>query len=115
MTDRSCYLPSATERLLRSIVPFLEESMRKTLVVGLFAVASLLVFPLAARAQGLIAGSVRDPSGAVLPGVTVEAASPALIEKTRSAVSDGAGQYKIVDLPPGTYTVAFTLTGFKTV
>ena len=89
--------------------------MRKTLVLGLFAVASLLLFPLAARAQGSIAGAVKDTSGALLPGVTVEASSPALIEKTRSAVTDSAGQYKIVDLPPGTYTVGFTLTGFKTV
>ncbi|HEX8030457.1 MAG TPA: TonB-dependent receptor, partial [Vicinamibacterales bacterium] len=88
--------------------------MRKTLVVGLFAVVALLVSTLAARAQGSIAGSIKDPSGAVLPGVTVEAASPALIEKTRSAVTDSAGNYRIVDLPPGTYSVSFTLTGFKT-
>ncbi len=72
-------------------------------------------FPLAARAQGSIAGSVKDPSGAVLPGVTVEASSDALIEKTRTAVTDSSGNYRIVDLPPGTYSVAFTLTGFKTV
>jgi hypothetical protein len=89
--------------------------MRKTLVAGLFVLASVLLLPLAARAQGSIAGSVKDSSNALLPGVTVEASSPALIEKTRSAVTDSAGQYKIVDLPPGTYTVAFTLTGFKTV
>jgi hypothetical protein len=89
--------------------------MRKTLVVGLFAFACLLAFPLAARAQGSIAGSAKDPSGAVLPGVTVEASSPALIEKTRTAVTDNSGNYRIVDLPPGTYSVAFTLTGFKTV
>jgi hypothetical protein len=66
-------------------------------------------------AQGSIAGSVRDGSGAVLPGVTVEASSPALIEKSRTAVSDSAGQYRIVDLPPGTYDVVFSLTGFRTV
>jgi hypothetical protein len=60
-------------------------------------------------------GSVRDTSGAVLPGVTVEAASPALIEKVRTAVSDGAGQYRIENLRPGTYTVTFTLPGFSTV
>ena len=57
---------------------------------------------------------VKDTSGAVLPGVTVEAASPALIEKVRTAVTDGAGQYKIVSLLPGTYDVTFTLTGFQT-
>ena len=64
--------------------------------------------------SGSIAGVARDSSGAVLPGVTVEAASPALIEKVRTAVTDGQGQYKIVDLRPGSYTVTFTLTGFST-
>ncbi|PYR41082.1 MAG: hypothetical protein DMF95_31890, partial [Acidobacteria bacterium] len=57
---------------------------------------------------------VKDSSGGVLPGVTVEAASPALIEKVRTATSDGEGRYNIVDLQPGTYTIAFTLTGFST-
>lgn len=89
--------------------------MRKTLLLCLVAGAILVAFPLAARAQGRITGSVKDTSGAVLPGVTVEAASPALIEKTRSAVSDASGLYTIIDLPPGTYTVSFSLTGFKTV
>ena len=68
----------------------------------------------AQQASG-IAGFVRDTSGAVLPGVTVEAASPALIEKVRTVVTDGEGRYNIVDLRPGTYTVIFTLTGFGTV
>jgi hypothetical protein len=77
-----------------------------TLLVGL-SVAS-------AWAQ-TIAGTVKDSSGAVLPGVTVEASSPALIEKTRAVVSDGAGQYQIVSLVPGTYTVTFSLPGFSTV
>ncbi len=89
--------------------------MRKTYVVALFALACLLALPAASRAQGSIAGSVKDPSAAVLPGVTVEASSAALIERTRTAVTDSAGNYRIVDLPPGTYSVAFTLTGFKTV
>src|SRR5688500_16475601 len=89
--------------------------MRKILVVGLCAIASLLVLSFDARAQGSIAGAVKDPSGAVLPGVTVETASPALIEQTRSVVTDSNGNYRIVDLPPGTYAVTFTLTGFKTV
>src|SRR5437870_1859864 len=66
-------------------------------------------------AQAAIAGVVKDATGAVLPGVTVEAASPVLIEKVRSAVSDGTGQYRIESLRPGTYTVTFTLTGFSTV
>jgi hypothetical protein len=71
--------------------------------------------PAAVYAQASLAGTARDSSGAVLPGVTVEASSPVLIEKVRSAVTDGTGQYQIVDLRPGTYTVTFTLTGFNTV
>jgi hypothetical protein len=79
-------------------------------------VACLAVVPTAAYAQGSsITGIVKDSSGAVLPGVTVEAASPVLIEKVRSAVTDAAGQYRIVELRTGTYTVTFTLTGFSTV
>ena len=66
-------------------------------------------------AQSAIAGVVRDATGAVLPGVTVEASSPALIEKVRTATTNEAGQYRVVDLRPGTYTVTFTLTGFNTV
>src|SRR5438128_2156856 len=76
---------------------------------------ALLSVPSAAYAQASIAGVVRDTSGAVLPGATVEAASPALIEKVRSVISDGTGQYRIVDLRPGTYTVTFTLSGFTSV
>src|ERR1044071_1651439 len=82
------------------------------------SVAVLLVvlfLPAAAFAQAAITGVVRDTSGAVLPGVTVEAASPVLIERTRSVVSDDTGQYRIVALPPGTYSVTFTLTGFSTI
>ena len=78
-------------------------------------VALIALIPSAAYAQASITGVVRDASGAVLPGVTVEAASPALIEKVRSVVTDGTGQYRIVDLRPGTYTVTFTLPGFNTV
>ena len=66
-----------------------------------------------AFAQSAIAGVVRDPSGAVLPGVTVEASSPALIEGTRTALTDGTGQYTIADLRPGVYAVSFALTGFR--
>src|SRR5213075_879085 len=71
--------------------------------------------PAAAYAQGSIVGLVKDASGAVLPGVTVEAASPALIEKVRTVVTDGTGQFRVVDLRPGMYSVTFTLTGFATV
>ena len=63
----------------------------------------LLLVPTLASAQATIAGTVRDTSGAVLPGVTVEASSPALIEKARTAVTDGSGQYQVVNLRPGTY------------
>jgi hypothetical protein len=70
---------------------------------------------LLAQTNSAIAGVVKDTSGAVLPGVTVEASSPALIEKSRSVVTDGEGQYKIVNLRPGAYTVTFSLSGFSTV
>jgi len=83
-------------------------------LVGI-AVVLILVLPAAADAQATITGVVKDASGAVLPGVTVEAASPALIEKARSVVTDGTGQYRIVSLPPGTYAVTFALAGFSTV
>ena len=80
------------------------------LLVGLVALA-----PVIAHAQASIAGVVRDASGAVLPGVTVEATSPVLIEKVRTAVTDGNGQYRLIDLRPGTYAVTFTLSGFSPV
>ncbi|MQA31171.1 MAG: hypothetical protein GEU82_15280 [Luteitalea sp.] len=67
-----------------------------------------------AQQASSIAGVVRDTSGAVLPGVTVEASSPALIEKVRTVVTDGEGRFNIVDLRPGTYAVIFSLTGFNT-
>ena len=89
----------------------MREAIRSVLLVGMLATG---VAAADAQTLGTIAGSVKDPSGAVLPGVTVEAASPVLIEKVRTAVSDGSGQYAIVNLPPGAYTVTFTLTGFST-
>src|SRR4051794_23973426 len=88
-------------------------------VVLCFAALGAAVFLVAstghAQDRAAIAGVVKDSSGSVMPGVLVEASSPALIEKTRSVVTDNAGQYKIVDLSPGTYEVSFTLAGFKTV
>ena len=85
------------------------------MILRILVLAGVVVMlPSAARAQVTLAGSVKDASGAVLPGVTVEAASPALIEKTRTAVSDGTGQYRIESLVPGTYTLTFTLAGFST-
>jgi hypothetical protein len=84
----------------------------RLLVIAACAIAFV---PAAAQAQASIAGTVADTSGAVLPGVTVEAASPALIEKVRTAVSDGTGRYRIENLRPGVYTVTFVLPGFTTV
>ena len=81
---------------------------------ALLTLAGVLLIPSFAAAQSL-AGAVRDTSGAVLPGVTVEVSSPALITKVRTSVTDDAGQYRIPDLPPGTYKITFSLTGFTTV
>ena len=85
----------------------------RSVVRALAVSACFALFPAIASAQAVIAGTVRDTSGAILPGVTVEASSPALIEKVRTAVSDSTGQYRIEDLRPGTYTVNFSLTGFS--
>jgi len=86
-------------------------SLPKVLVVLL----GISVLPATAYAQASLAGTVRDTTGAVVPGATVEASSPALIERVRSAVTDDTGQYRIVDLRPGVYTITFTLGGFNTV
>jgi len=84
-------------------------------VRALFVFIILFATASAAHAQSAIAGVVRDASGAVLPGVTVEAASQALIEGRRTAVTDDAGTYRIIDLRPGEYSVTFSLSGFRTV
>src|SRR4051812_5924474 len=81
----------------------------------MLVLASLLLLPASAFAQATLAGVARDSSGGVLPGVTVEASSPSLIEKMRSAITDATGQYRIPDLAPGSYKVTFTLSGFATV
>ena len=82
--------------------------------LALLALVCSLLVPAAALAQSAIAGTVKDSSGAVLPGVTVEAASPMLIEKVRTVVTNDQGQFTIVDLRPGVYNVTFTLAGFNT-
>jgi Carboxypeptidase regulatory-like domain len=87
-------------------------SILKRTVIALVAA---FVLPQAAMGQAIITGTVRDTSGAVLPGVSVEASSPALIEKVRTTVTDGSGQYRIIDLRPGVYAVTFSLQGFSTV
>ena len=91
--------------------------VRFAVVVTLAGVLSASVIAPVVRAQQSsgITGIVKDTSGAILPGVTVEAASSSLIEKSRSAVTDEQGRFNIVDLVPGTYTVTFTLTGFNAI
>jgi len=81
----------------------------RALATGLVVIAALVCLSTPAFSQAAVAGAVRDSSGAILPGVNVEASSPVLIEKSRAVVTDGTGQYWIVDLKPGTYTVTFTL------
>ncbi len=83
--------------------------------LSVLVVGFLVLLPSLAHSQTTLAGVVRDTSGSVLPGVTVEVASAALIERTRAAVSDGSGQYRITDLVPGTYTVTYSLPGFTRV
>src|SRR5262245_58268045 len=91
---------------------------RAVVLVAIAALDVLLISSPPATAQtlgGSISGLVQDSTGAVLPGVTAEASSPALIEKTRLAVTDSAGRYTILNLNPGTYSVTFRLPGFNSV
>src|SRR5437867_3182152 len=85
----------------------------RAVVKKVILLACVALIPSGVYAQTTLAGTVKDASGAVLPGVTVEAASPALIEKTRTAISDASGQYRIESLQPGLYSVTFTLAGFS--
>ena len=82
----------------------------RAIVRCLLLLGLVLLVPRGAAAQATLAGEVKDTTGAVLPGVTVEAASPALVDKIRSAVTDGSGRYRIEPLPPGSYTVTLTVT-----
>ena len=93
----------------------MRDSSMRTGVRALLVLVCLIAAPSLVWAQATIAGVVQDASGGVLPGVTVEAASPALIEKVRTAITDGTGRYRIENLVPGTYTVTFSLAGFVTV
>src|SRR5262245_28612752 len=94
-------------------------SLKRGMFGGLVVVGLRLLLPNVLAAQTVtsatIAGTTKDTTGAVLPGVTVEASSPALIEKSRTAVTDAQGNYKILDLRPGQYSVTFTLPGFATI
>ncbi|MEO8682697.1 MAG: carboxypeptidase regulatory-like domain-containing protein, partial [Vicinamibacterales bacterium] len=87
----------------------MRETTRHVLMVLVFS-----ALPAVAIAQSAIVGTVKDTSGAAMPGVTVEAASPVLIEKVKAAVTDGSGAFRIADLRPGMYVVTFSLPGFST-
>src|SRR5690349_6626359 len=89
--------------------------MTRWRLVSAAALACVCLWPSAAAAQSAIGGTVKDGTGAVLPGVTVEASSPVLIEKSKTVVTDAEGNYKVVDLRPGTYVITFSLEGFSTV
>src|SRR5438477_9315890 len=112
---RSCVLPS-TGRVLCGFRDSVQTEvlMRRLLKVAAGVMVSVFVST-TVYAQATIAGTVKDLSGGVLPGVTVEASSPALIEKVRTAVTDGTGQYRVENLRPGIYSLKFTLSGFSTV
>src|SRR6187401_2828185 len=113
-TGREEHNPTKSKRRGGQIVfgPRRIEMQRLLRVIVLTSVA---LMPATAFAQASIVGTVRDASGAVVPGVTVEATSPALIEKARSVTTNGVGQYSIEDLRPGTYTVTFSLQGFSSI
>src|SRR4029077_4290077 len=93
-------------------------AIKRAVAFGIAVAVLLLCLPMSALAQGsggaTVTGVIKDASGAVLPGVTVEASSPSLIEKVRTAVSDASGNYRIIELRPGVYTVTYTLPGFTT-
>ena len=89
--------------------------MKCVAVAWVCSVGAFLPADARAQERASIVGQVVDATGAVLPGVTVEAASPALIEQARTAITDGNGRFAIIDLRPGIYTVTFSLPGFRTV
>src|SRR2546430_930485 len=105
-----------TPALHRTRISNREGRMLRSVFAKAIVAASLVgvLFPATALAQSAITGLVKDSSGGVLPGVAVEASSPALIEKSRTVVSDAQGRYTVVDLRPGVYKVTFTIQGFGT-
>ena len=114
LTDATRRFHDSTPRWIAALELVVEGMIMRggsrLVIRALMASAWLTLLPALAGAQS-IAGVVRDASGGVLPGVTVEAASPALIEKVRTAVTDGSGQYRLESLVPGEYSVTYTLTG----
>src|ERR1700679_56763 len=88
---------------------------RNRISVWILGALACLALPATTHAQTAFAGVVKDATGAFLPGVTVEASSPALIEKVRSVTTDSNGAYKIENLRPGTYSLTFSLPGFSVV
>src|SRR5688572_28263304 len=117
--SRPCYRAARTNPLALTLVSeyscLVGERMNRLRRVGACVLSCMVLVPSMALAQASLAGVVRDASGAVLPGATVEASSPVLIEKVRSITTDGTGRYTIADLRPGTYSVTFSLAGFRTV
>jgi hypothetical protein len=109
-----CVLEFLASRRAKDPMKPISEVCMRTIVRILVLLGVAVILPGAAWAQVTLAGTVKDPSGGVLPGVTVEALSPVLIEKVRAATTDAAGQYRIESLQPGTYTVTFALAGFST-
>jgi hypothetical protein len=93
----------------------MKAGIHRHVVLGALVLCASVLLPTVAYAQAQIVGAVRDESGGVLPGVTVEASSPAIIEKVRTAVTDEQGRYRIEALRPGLYKLTFSLTGFSTV
>src|SRR5215213_3154655 len=93
----------------------MKSTLKKHLFLSALILCAAVLLPSIAYAQAQIVGQVRDESGGILPGVTVEASSPAIIEKVRTATTDDQGRYRIDALRPGTYKLTFGLTGFSTV
>src|SRR5215468_2041808 len=98
----------------RVLFHWLEVTMLRS-VKAILVLIAIVIIPVMAHAQASIVGTVKDSTGAVIPGVSVEASSPVLIEKTRSVITNESGQYSIESLRPGTYTVTFALPGFRSV
>src|SRR5713226_4338004 len=112
---RACASASTSVRAFSPFGLIRRRQLSMRTLAKCLAILAVVLVPGPLFAQAVLTGTVHDTSGAVLPGVTVEAASPAPIEKTRTFVTDGTGQYRIIDLRPGIYSLTFTLTGFNTV